>query len=109
MDDSGNILIKRLSSSDVFVMSYVDGALMTELALEADKPLKLFDMRRFQSAVAGELRRGYPDRRRLEAQCVAAVCFVHSAGHLLDVPVWILLVNVVAIDMIRTKMPPSET
>ena len=54
-----------------------------------------------------ELKRGYPDRRRLEYQCISAVAFVKSEADLLDTPVWIMLINVVAMDMLRSKMPPG--
>lgn len=37
-------------------------------ALEVDKPVKLFDMKKFQQNVARELKRAYPDRRKLECQ-----------------------------------------
>ena len=39
-------------------------------ALELDKPVKLFDMKKFQQNVARELKRAYPDRRKLECQVI---------------------------------------
>ena len=33
-----------------------------------DKPVKLFDMKKFQQNVARELKRAYTDRRKLECQ-----------------------------------------
>ena len=38
-----------------------------------DKPFKLFDMRKFQQNVNRELKRAYPDRRKLEAQCISGL------------------------------------
>ena len=78
MDDSGNILVKRIAKSNVYVklttsapngaVSAEDTAVGTEIVklgagpLEPEKPMKLFDMRKFQHNVNRELRRGYPDR-----------------------------------------------
>lgn len=71
-------------------------------------PPQLFDMKKFQSNVNRELRRAYPDRRRLETQCLSAVAFVKSESDILDCPMWVLIVNVVAMDMLKSKLPPGE-
>ena len=75
MDDSGNILIKRIAKANVFVkISDGENAVSNEIVklptgtLELDKPVKLFDMKKFQQNVAKELKRAYPDRRKLECQ-----------------------------------------
>lgn len=75
MDDSGNILIKRIAKSNVYVKNTEgENAVANEIiktpggALELDKPVKLFDMKKFQQNVARELKRAYPDRRKLECQ-----------------------------------------
>jgi len=136
MDDSGNILIKRIAKSNVYVRSTdlsssssspsvaaanasgqpgggdnsaisADILKLPDGQLESEKPVKLFDMKKFQQNVARELKRAYPDRRRLECQCVSAVAFVRSEAELLDSPCWIMLINVVAMDMLRSKMPPG--
>lgn len=64
-------------------------------------------MKKFQSNVNRELRRAYPDRRRLETQCLSAVAFVKSEGDLLECPIWVLVINVVAMDMLKSKLPPG--
>lgn len=69
--------------------------------------LQLFDMKKFQSNVNRELRRAYPDRRRLETQCLSLVAFVKSENDILDCPIWVLIVNVVAMDMLKSKLPPG--
>lgn len=71
-------------------------------------PLQLFDMKKFQSNVNRELRRAYPDRRRLETQCLSLVAFVKSENDILDCPIWVLIVNVVAMDMLKSKLPPGK-
>lgn len=69
---------------------------------------QLFDMKKFQSNVNRELRRAYPDRRRLETQCLSLVAFVKSENDILDCPIWVLIVNVVAMDMLKSKLPPGK-
>ena len=83
MDDSGNILIKRIAKANVFV-KIPDGenAVSNEIvklptgSLELDKPVKLFDMKKFQQNVARELKRAYPDRRKLECQVQLEIHFI---------------------------------
>ena len=59
--------------------------------------------------VSREMKRSRPDRRRLECQCVSSVAFVKNEPELLDSPIWIMLINVVALEMLRAKMPnPGE-
>ncbi|GBP68068.1 hypothetical protein EVAR_45355_1 [Eumeta japonica] len=70
--------------------------------------LQLFDMKKFQSNVNRELRRSYPDRRRLETQCLSAVAFVKNEADLLECPIWVLIINVVAMDMLKSKLPPGK-
>ncbi|XKL63239.1 hypothetical protein PGB90_005603 [Kerria lacca] len=117
MDDQGNILVKRVSKSNVYVKSTSEGeenSIGSEIlkssncALEIEKPVKLFDMKKFQSNVSRELRRAYPDRRRLECQCLSAIAFVKSENELLDCPIWVLIINVVAMDMLKSKLPPVK-
>ncbi|XP_055859147.1 uncharacterized protein LOC129921371 isoform X1 [Episyrphus balteatus] len=119
MDDAGNILIRRYAKSNVYIKSTASnsneetsiGADILKLpnqALESEKIVKLFDMKKFQSNVNRELRRAYPDRRRLETQCLSAVAFVKSESDILDCPVWVLIVNVVAMDMLKSKLPPVQ-
>lgn len=69
---------------------------------------QLFDMKKFQSNVNRELRRAYPDRRRLETQCLSTVAFVKSENDVLECPIWVLIVNVVAMDMLKSKLPPGR-
>merc|ERR1739844_190454 len=110
MDDMGNILIKRLAKSQVYTKnSLEENALSNEIIklqnglLEFEKPFKLFDMKKFQQNVNRELKRQYPDRRKLESQCISLVSFGTSSSDILDCPIWILIINVVAMEILRTK------
>lgn len=119
MDDAGNILIRRYARSNVYVKSTATGPKeetsisadvlkLPNQALEMEKVVKLFDMKKFQSNINRELRQAYPDRRRLEMQCLSAVAFVKSENDILDCPIWVLVINVVAMDMLKSKLPPSK-
>jgi len=113
MDDLGNILIKRLTKSPVYaVNTSEENSLDHEIVklqnglLEFEKPFKLFDMKKFQQNVNRELKRQYPDRRKLEKQCISVISF-GSSSDILDCPIWILCINVVAMEMLRSKIPPT--
>lgn len=73
-------------------------------------PFQIFDMKKFQQNMSRELKRPYADRRKLEQQCVSAVAFGSGAAaassdadDILDCPIWILCINIVAIEMLRSK------
>ncbi|XP_037570066.1 uncharacterized protein LOC119450633 isoform X1 [Dermacentor silvarum] len=114
MDEAGNIMIKRASKSNVYIKEITGGENNSVSAdiirnnglLEYDKPVKLFDIKKFQQNVSRELKRAYPDRRHLEAQCLSCVCFVKDSPELLDCAVWVMVINIVALDMLKTKLPP---
>jgi len=115
MDDSGNILVKRIAKANIYVkMTSEDNAISSEIlklpngGLEAEKPVKLFDMKKFQQNVSREMKRSYPDRRKLECQCISAIAFVRNEQEILDSPCWIMLINIVAMDMLKSKMPPIK-
>jgi hypothetical protein len=114
----GNILVKRCSKTNVYVKGCLplDLQSMTSVSneiiksnglLELNKAVKLFDMKKFQNNVYRELKSAYPDRRRLEEQCISSIGFVKDANDVLDVPVWVMIINIVALDMLKAKMPPS--
>lgn len=116
MDEAGNVLIKRVSKCNVYVknIGHEENSIGNEVlklangSLQTEKAVKLFDMAKFQANLKRELRNAYPDRRRLEKQCLSAVAFVKNDRELLDCPIWILIINVVAIEMLKSKLPPTE-
>ena len=75
MDDSGNILIKRVSKSNIYVKNTAEETAVSNDILklpngllEMDKPFKLFDMKKFQQNVNREMKRQFPERNKLETQ-----------------------------------------
>ncbi|GFT91862.1 dwarfin sma-2 [Nephila pilipes] len=115
MDDAGNIIIKRASKNAVYakdVNGSEDSCLSADIQrlqgqLEYEKPVKMFDMKKFQQHISRELRRAYPDRRKLETQCICVVGFVKDNTEVLDMPCWIMIINIVALDMLKSKLPPT--
>ncbi|XP_023320851.1 uncharacterized protein LOC111695678 [Eurytemora carolleeae] len=112
MDDTGNILVKRLSKSNIYVKNTIEeNAVSNDILklpngqLEAEKPFKLFDMKKFQQNVNRELKRQYPERYKLETQCISTIALVKNESEVLDSPIWIMLINVVALEMLKAKMP----
>ncbi|XP_054156867.1 uncharacterized protein LOC128955242 isoform X2 [Oppia nitens] len=118
MDDEGNVLVKRLSKSNVYVKGWTrDNDLYSSVSseiikanglLELQKSVKLFDMKKFQTNICRELKNAYPDRRKLEDQCFSCIAFVKDATDLLEVPVWVMIINIVALDMLKSKLPPID-
>ncbi|XP_068146842.1 uncharacterized protein reb [Drosophila tropicalis] len=115
MDDIGNIFIKRYGKSNIFVNSTSQGNEETVIGADimqmpqmsltsAGITAKLFDMKKFQTNINREFARNYPERGRLERQCLSAVSLVKSNNNLINTPVWILVVNVVAMDMLKSRL-----
>lgn len=113
MDESGNIIVKRLSNCDVFIRGWSkkNNSLSSEIIqlngeLELDKSVTLFDMNKFQATVNRHLSSPYSNRRELENQCICAIVFVKDSDSLLDTSSWILLINIVALDLLKSRFPP---
>ena len=41
-------------------------------------------------------------------QCISSVAFVKNESEVLEQPCWVMLINVVAMDMLRSKIPPGD-
>ncbi|XP_036332347.1 uncharacterized protein LOC118754537 [Rhagoletis pomonella] len=114
MDDIGNILIKRYGKSNVFVHNTsmaneetvigADILQMPNMALAPGTSAKLFDMRKYTTNINREFSRSYPESRRLERQCLSAISLVKSNNNLINNPLWILVINIVAIDMLKNRL-----
>ncbi|XP_037950736.1 uncharacterized protein LOC119681571 [Teleopsis dalmanni] len=114
MDDIGNIFVKRYGKSSVFVHNTsmaneetvigADILQMPNMALTAGTSAKLFDMRKYTTNINREFSRTYPESSRLERQCLSAVSLVKSNNNIINSPLWILVINVVAIDMLKNRL-----
>lgn len=114
LDDTGNIFIKRYGKSSIYVNNTslaneetvigADIIQMPQMSLTAGTSAKLFDMKKFQTNINREFARNYPERSRLERQCLSAVSLVKSNNNLINTPLWIMVVNVVAMDMLKNRL-----
>lgn len=116
MDEDGNILVKRSSKSNVYVKTIDDeNAISAEVlrlpnqALELERPIKAFDIRKFEANIEKESRKLYPNRVKLEAQCILPIAFSKNAPQLLQCPSWVMIINIVALDMLKSKLPPARS
>lgn len=124
MDDSGNILIKRVSRCGIIIKSAAINSckldqstvtpsmcaispeiLKNDGRLELDKPVRLFEMKKFIQNIDRELRNSYPDRKKLENQCIILISFARDAVDILDLPSYVMIINIVAIDMLKSRIP----
>ncbi|XP_018019348.1 uncharacterized protein LOC108675829 isoform X1 [Hyalella azteca] len=115
MDEDGNILVKRISNSNVYVKAVDDeNSISNDVlrlpnqALELSKPIKAFDIRKFEANIDKEMRKIYPNRSKLEAQCILPIAFSKNAPQLLQCPSWVMIINVVALDMLKSKLPNAR-
>lgn len=61
-------------------------------------------MRKYTTNINREFSRSYPESRRLERQCLSAISLVKSNNNLINNPLWILVINIVAIDMLKNRL-----
>jgi len=79
------------------------------IALEYNKPMKIFDMSKFKSILGRESRRPFPNRRRLQNLCISVISFVVDDHKMLNLPSWIMIINIVAIDLLKTELGLFES
>ena len=75
MADSGDIIIKRLSNSKVFIQNTLEESAVSNDVLklycgllEPGVGMKLFDMKKFKQNLSREFKRQFPDKEKLEKQ-----------------------------------------
>ncbi|KRX16611.1 hypothetical protein T07_6980 [Trichinella nelsoni] len=137
IDNQGNILAKRRGHSPVIVQGAncpdmhclgkdvitIEGHLEVQRAIKVKflfytKPeiyslclllilFKVFDMRLFKEAVEIEFRRSKPDMRKLFYKSVVRISLVKDDPHPLKTPCWIMVINLVALDVLNSKTASS--
>ena len=75
--------------------------------LMANKWFKLFDMTRFRDNVIKEMSSNYPDMASLQFQCISVISFGSNSTNILESPSSILIINILALDMLRTRLCPK--
>src|SRR5437867_3730668 len=66
---------------------------------------QVFDMKIFKSAIDKELHQPYPNRKELLYKTCIRLSLVKEESHPLKTPCWIMIVNLVAMDMLNAKVP----
>lgn len=73
--------------------------------LDQDKIYVLFDMKKFQANITQELCRPFPDKRKLEQQCFSIVGLARDSSDILNLPCWVMVINIVAIEVLNERFP----
>lgn len=77
--------------------------------LSPQKQYILFDMAKFEKAILKELKCAYPDRSKLEQQCIVVIAFVRdNPNSILDLPIYVMIINIVALDLLKSKLNPGK-
>lgn len=76
--------------------------------LSANKWFKLFDMSRFRDNIIKEMSSNYPDMASLQFQCISVISFGSKSADILESPSSILIINILALDMLRTRLCPKS-
>ena len=97
MDTAGNILVDKLSSRSIFARQYNQDTIES---LDIKKPYKLFDMKRFQKLTKKELKKDFPNWLKIQEYCVTTMSFIESRKEPLEQPLWMIVVNIVALGKI---------
>jgi len=112
MTENGDILIKRIGKGKVFIQNILEEAAVSNDILklysgllEPDIAMKLFDMKKFKQNMNRELKRQAADRAKLEKQCILCISFIQNQADLLDSPIWVMMINMVALEMLHAKIP----
>ena len=71
--------------------------------------LQIFDMSKFESSVATELRNTVIDKRRLLHLCMITFSFVRNVFDDLDTPCWVCLINYAAMATLGTNESESNS
>lgn len=118
IDDNGNISVRKINNNcDLIVRPYDKkyNALPNSLLLSDGRVLSndysqtsvIFDLHKFKTNIFKELTNGQTaDRKRLENQCICTIIFVRESTtnkSELFSPVWCLMINIVALDFLRSK------
>uniref|UniRef100_A0A1I7URM1 MH2 domain-containing protein n=1 Tax=Caenorhabditis tropicalis TaxID=1561998 RepID=A0A1I7URM1_9PELO len=72
---------------------------------EDEKAYKVFDMRKFKHSLEREIHDGTPDARTLLLKTCMRIALVKDGADMNRTPCWFAIVNLVALDMIKEKIP----
>jgi len=99
MDDLGNIIVKSFCKEKIICK----GSSPKMFEVSIGKPRVLFDMGKFQIIMNEELKKDVPDWEWLRLHTITSMAFVEGMVASLKQPVWLMVINIVALDLLRTK------
>jgi len=99
MDTAGNILVDKLTSRSIYARQYNHNSIE---AIDVKKPYKLFDMKRFHKLTKKEMKKDFPNWIKIREECVTTMSFIESRKEPLEQPLWMIVINIVALDCLRT-------
>ena len=110
LTQNGDILIKRDDNINIFIskLKQLQSSLSDVVVkcpyglLQQDKTYKLFDMNKFQNNLSQELLSEDTDWNKLEEKAVSVFSFARFTENILDAPVWVIVVNIVALHVVKT-------
>ncbi|CAB3410345.1 unnamed protein product [Caenorhabditis bovis] len=74
-------------------------------ASEDEKAYKVFDMRKFKHSLEREIHDGNPDAKALLLKTCVRIALVKDGADMARTPCWFAVVNLVALDMLKEKIP----
>ena len=75
--------------------------------LSEDQSLLMFDMTKLKRNMADSFMyhgAAVRNRRELELECVTTLSFVRQSENILEQPCWLILINLVSLDFLRTSL-----
>lgn len=73
-------------------------------ALKTNDTVQIFSMDKFKQALEYEARQAVPNRTRLQSMCVSIISFVCNDQTMLNLPSWIMIINMVAMDLLSSEI-----
>lgn len=124
VDENGDVLVRPLAKRNFFAKEWHQNYLEPQSSCISDeiikargrismgKSSKLFEMKKFMANVGCELLNEYPDRRKLEYQCISVISLAAKDApdsELLQLPTWIMVINIVALEILKSKLPLGKS
>jgi len=102
MDKGANILVSKLTKCPMSCRRI--GDIKGQYIEDQQKQTTLFDMKQFQQILRKELTKETPDIPQLKNSLVTTIEFSEHCDDPLEQPLWILIINIVAMDLLRSKV-----
>lgn len=99
-----NISSKHNSSNSKLVDVLHESRGFSATNLQYNLPFKLFDMTKFKAQLANESQFAVPNLNKLLSECISIVSFASSDCNILNLPSWLMIINIVAMDLLHSTL-----